>query len=322
METLVLTIKERMPSRDQLISLASIMGLILVTLVFAVLTDGKSISPINLKILTNQIVVTALVAIGMVFSFASGALDMSAGGSLGISAIVGGIVGLHTGSIFWMIVAIVLVSMGVAAIKGFVAAYLTLPVFIVTIIFGSFLSAVGLVLLGDQTTLSLSSLISIRNMTWINGLFLAGFFIIALIVFNYTKIGKAAKLQGGNPLASAQSGISSKKTIIYSFLMSGMGITLAAIITILKTKTVTAQTGITIGNDILVAIVLGGMPLSGGPRSKIGAALIGSATITILNNGLSIMNVSNDDIQIVRGLIFLAVVFLTSMSYRTKYLPR
>ncbi len=314
--------KSKLLNRDRIISMASILGLVLVVTVFAILTDGKSISPINLKILSNQIVVTALVAIGMVFSFASGALDMSAGGSLGISAVAGALVGLGTGSFWLMILTVFIVSMSVAALKGFIAAYLTLPVFIVTIIFGSFLSAVGLVLLGTTTTLSLSSLITIRDMTWINIIFLVGFFLFALVIFNYTKIGKSAKLQGGNPLASGQSGISSKKTIIYSFLMSGLGITLAAIITILKTKTVTAQTGGTIGNDILVAIVLGGMPLSGGPRSKISAALIGSATITILNNGLSIMNVSNDDIQIVRGIIFLAVVFVTSMSYRTKYLPR
>ncbi len=309
-------------SRDLMISLASLFGLVLVTVVFAIITDGKSISPINLKILTNQIIITALVAIGMVFAFSCGALDMSAGGSLCLSAIAGALVGLKTENFWLMILTIILVSMSIAAIKGFIAAYLTLPVFIVTIIFGSFLSAIGLVLLGSETTLSLGKIVTIKNMTNINIAFIAGFFIVALILFNYTKIGKAMKLQGGNPLASGQAGISSRKNIIYAFLMGGLGVTLAAIITILKTKTVTAATGGAIGNDVLVAIVLGGMPLSGGPRSKISAALIGSATITILNNGLSICNVSNDDIQIVRGIIFLAVVFVTSMSYRTKYLPR
>ncbi len=309
-------------NREVLISLAALIGLGCVTLVFAILTDGKSISAVNLKILTNQIVVTALVAIGMVFTFACGALDMSAGGSLCLSAIVGALVGIRTDNFWLMILSIIVVSLSIALIKGVVAAYLTLPVFIVTIIFGSFLSAIGLVLLGSETTLSLSDLVAVENMTVVNVAFLTGFFVFALILFNYTKIGKALKLQGGNPLASAQSGISAKKNIIYSFLMGGLGVTFAAIITILKTKTVTAQTGGTIGNDILVAIVLGGMPLSGGPRSKISAALIGSATITILNNGLSICNVSNDDIQIVRGIIFLIVVFITSMSYRTKYLPR
>lgn len=309
-------------SRDLLISLAAIIGLVLVTITFAIVTNGKSISPVNLKILTNQIIITALVAIGMVFAFSCGALDMSAGGSLALSAISGGLVGVNTGNFWLMILTIVLVSMGIATVKGVVAAYLTLPVFIVTIIFGSFLSAIGLVLLGSTTTISLGKIVKVQNMTLINVLFIGGFFIVALIIFNYTKIGKSSKLQGGNPLASGISGISSKANIIMAFLMGGVGVTLAAIITILKTKTVTAQTGGSIGNDVLIAIVLGGMPLSGGPRSKISAALIGSATITILNNGLSICNVSNEDIQIVRGVIFLAVVFITSMSYRTKYLPR
>ena len=307
---------------DRIICFAAIFGLILITTVFAILTEGKSISVVNLKIISNQIIITALVAIGMVFAFSCGALDMSAGGSIGLSAIAGGLIGLKTGNFWVMVAGIVIVSMTIAAVKGFIAAYLTLPVFIVTIIFGSFLSAIGLVLLGNETTLSLRSVVAVKDMTWINVAFLAGFYLLSLFLFNYTKIGKASKLQGGNPLASGQSGISAKKNIIISFLMGGLGITLAAIITILKTKTVTAATGGAIGNDVLVAIVLGGMPLSGGPRSKISAALIGAATITILNNGLSVCNVSNDDIQIVRGVIFLAVVFITSMSYRTKYLPR
>ncbi|OYP48277.1 hypothetical protein CG709_03140, partial [Lachnotalea glycerini] len=196
------------------------------------------------------------------------------------------------------------------------------PVFIVTIILGSLLSAIGLVLLGDETTLSVRYIVKIKDLTAINLIFIIGFFLVAMIIFNYTKVGKACKLQGGNPLASGQSGIDEKKIIIMSFLMSGAGIALAAIITILKTKTVTAASGGSIGNDVLVAIVLGGMPLTGGPKSKISAGIIGAATITILNNGLSLCNVSNDMIQIVRGIIFIFVVFITSMTYRTKLLPR
>jgi ribose transport system permease protein len=221
-----------------------------------------------------------------------------------------------------MMVVTVLVAMGIALIKGVLAAYLTLPVFIVTIILGSLLSAIGLVLLGDETTLSVRNLVNVKDMTTINLVFVIGFFVVAMVIFNYTRIGKACKLQGGNPLASAQSGIDAKKNIIASFLMSGIGIALAAIITILKTKTVTPASGGSIGNDVLVAIVLGGMPLTGGSKSKISAAIIGAATITILNNGLSLCNVSNDMIQIVRGIIFIVVVFITSMTYRTKLLPR
>jgi len=309
-------------NKERLVKFAPIAGLLCVMAVFAILTNGKSLSKLNLEILVNQFMMTALAAIGMVYCFACGALDMSAGGSLCLSAIAGTLAGVKSDSFVVMITVTVAVSFGIALIKGVLAAYLTLPVFIVTIILGSLLSAIGLVLLGDETTISVRNLVSIKSMTVVNLILILGFYTFALIIFNYTKTGKACKLQGGNSLASGQSGINAKKNIIIAFLMGGVGIALAAIITILKTKTVTAASGGSIGNDILVAIVLGGMPLTGGPRSKISAALIGTATITILNNGLSICNVSNDMIQIVRGIIFIIVVFITSMAYRTKLLPR
>ena len=308
--------------KDKLINYIPIIGLILVTVIFAILTEGKTVSSINLKILTNQVILTALVSIGAVFSFSCGAFDMSLGGSLCLSAIAGALAGIKSNSVVVMILVTFLVSMAIALFKGYVASRLNLPIFIVTIIFGSFLSAIGLVLLGKETTLSVGKIVSIKNMTVINIVFLAGFFLISLILFNYTKVGKSMKLQGGNTLAAVQSGINTRKNTLLAFAMAGLGVTLAAIITLLRTKTATATTGGSIANDMMVAIVLGGMPLSGGSRSKISAALVGAATITILNNGLSVYGVSNDMIQIVRGMIFLIVVFITSMSYRTKLLPR
>ena len=71
-----------------------------------------------------------------------------------------------------------------------------------------------------------------------------------------------------------------------------------------------------------MALVLGGMPLSGGPRSKISAGVVGAATITVLNSGLVIMGVGTGTIQIFRGVIFLVVVFVASLNYRTQLLPR
>ena len=72
----------------------------------------------------------------------------------------------------------------------------------------------------------------------------------------------------------------------------------------------------------MTALVLGGMPLVGGPRSKISAGLVGAATITVLNAGLTMIGLDLATIQTVRAIIFLAVVYVASVSYRTKLLPR
>ncbi len=308
--------------KELLKDLMPTIGLILLVTIFAILTDGRSVSSVNIKIISNQIIVVALVSLGAIFPFACGAMDMSIGGTVVFSAIMGSLVAASTESFALMAVTVVITALTISLIKGVAAAYLTLPVFIVTLIFGTVLGSLGLVALGDETTRSLGSIVPKYNELVVNLVMLFGFFFITLVLFNYTRIGKSLKLLGGNPKAAEQSGISHKKNTIIAFLISGVGVSLATIITIMRTKTVTAQTGGTLGFDLLIAIVIGGMPLTGGPRSKISAGIVGAAIITVLNNGLGIMNVSNDTIQIIRGVIFLSVVFLTSLSYRTKLLPR
>lgn len=307
-----------------LTELAPIIGLVLCVVAFAVLTQGRFLAPNNLNNIVKQFVVTCLVAIGAVFSFAAGALDMSLSGSMCLSAVAGGLAGAASGSVVVMLVVVLVVSMAIAVVKGVVAAYLHLPVFIVTIVFSTVLTAIALAIMGNQTTISVRGLInpSSEAMTVLNIMFIVVFYLIALFLFNFTRLGKSAKLQGGNPLASGQSGINGKSVLIKSFLISGVGVALAAIISILSTKTVTAGTGGSVGTNIMVALVLGGMPLSGGPRSRISAAIVGAATVTVLNNGLTVMGVSNDIIQIIRGIIFLVVVYITSATYRTRLLPR
>ena len=77
--------------------------------------------------------------------------------------------------------------------------------------------------------------------------------------------------------------------------------------------------------NIIVAIVFGGMPISGGPRSRIYSALVGGFSYILLNNILKLVISGNTGYgisQIVSAVFFLAVVYVTGMNYRTKLLPR
>ena len=301
---------------------APIVGFVLLSLFFFILTDGKIFSPTNLKSLSNQVLITALVGVGAVFVFGAGAFDMSMSGSVGLAAIIGAKIAMETGSIAYMLTTCLLVSLLLGIIKGLLAAYVDVPFFIVTIVIGTLLSALGLLIMGRETVLSLTNIPTIEDMTIINIMTLGGYFLLGVTLFNYTKIGKSCKLIGANEIAARQSGINIERNIITAFLISALGASLAAMIILLRTKTASPTTGGTIGFDIIVALVLGGMPLSGGPRSKISAGVIGAATITVLNSGLVIMGAGTGTIQIFRGVIFLVVVFVASLNYRTQLLPR
>jgi ribose transport system permease protein len=160
------------------------------------------------------------------------------------------------------------------------------------------------------------------QMSTINTIAIIGFYLLALVLFNYTPLGIKVKTMGGSARASRQSGIDTKKTTMWLFVISSIGVALAAFIILIRTRTVGNTTATSIGNDVMVALVVGGMPLSGGPRTKISPGLLGAVTITILNSGLTIMGLSTGAIQICRGIVFIVVVLVSSLSYRTKLLPR
>ena len=303
-------------------------GLLLVTVVFTILTKGSLLSSNNLQSMSNQIIVTALVTLGAVFVFGAGFFDMSMGGTICFAAVTGGLTAMNTGSLFLSALVILIVSAVFGVAKGLFAAYVNIPFFIFTIVLGSVISAVVLVILGSKSTLNLSDAVSpipelsFTGMSVVNVVCLVCFFVLCLVFFNYTSLGLRIRNMGGSITASKQSGIDTKKTTLEAFLVSALGVAVAAFVILIRTRSVSGNTAGSVGTDVMVALVLGGMPLSGGPRSKISAGLIGAATITILNSGLTIMGLSTGQIQICRGIVFIVVVFVSSFSYRSRLLPR
>lgn len=308
--------------------MAPYIGLVLVIVVFYFLTNGALLNTTNIQSMANNVITTAMCTIGAVFVFGAGYFDMAIGGTLCFSAVLGAMATISTGSLFVGAIVILAVSVALGCLKALLASYVNVPFFIFTIILASIFSAIVLVIMGKETTVLLKNAakpipeFSFTQMSIISVICLAVFFIICVIIFRFTPVGPKAKNLGGNVFAAKQSGISKTKTTFTVFIIGAVGIALAAFLLMLRTRTVGATTAGSVGNDVMVALVLGGMPLSGGPRSKISAGLVGAVTITVLNSGLAIMGLGTGEIQIIRGVVFIVVVLVSSLSYRGKLLPR
>lgn len=310
----------------RLFSLAPYAGLILVILFYlwAMAREGLTVDYIRIRSIAGNIIMTATVSVGAVYAFSCGAIDMSMSGSVCLTAIVGALACKSSGSVLLGFATCVIVALILGLLKGLLAILMHVPAFIVTIVGGTIFTALGAVLMGKETSISLSAYYNTTaDSVVITGVvMLLCLYVAALILFNYTSFGKSAKLLGGNARSAFQSGIKADRIMVKAFLVGGIAIGLAAAFVTLQTKTITQSTGGSLGNDMIVAVVLGGMPISGGSKSKISAALVGAATITILNTALTVLGLTVGYIQIVRGVLFLTVVFVTSMTYRGKLLPR
>ena len=107
-----------------------------------------------------------------------------------------------------------------------------------------------------------------------------------------------------------------------AFIMSGIGVGLGACLSIVYAPTLTRNTASSVGMDVIIAIVFGGMPVSGGARSKIYAAVIGAFSMTLLSQIMVMFNLNSGIGQMVKAAIFILVVFLATSDQRGKMLPR
>ena len=283
-----------------------------------------------LKIIFNEGVVLAIVATGSVFIYTLGSFDISLGAATLFSATAGIMAYNATGSLAVMILSIFGVGVGCSLLNSILASVFKIPAFVTTVAMMSVLSAVSAKIIttngGALGGISIpSQVVKPLDTPPFKIILLAVFFLICLLIFNFLKTGRRQKFLGGNQVCAALTGIPYNRYAIIAFVMAGLGVGLGAFLTIVYTPSVTTTTASSIGMNIFVAIVFGGMPISGGARSKIYAAIVGGFSYIILNNILKILIDTNSGYgitQIISAVFFLGAVYVTSMNYRTDMLPR
>ncbi len=305
--------------------LSKFMPIVILTLmvvIFSVASGGKLLEPKQVEAIINQTIIVATVATGATFIYASGSFDISIGYAMAVSAVLGTKAFLASGgeNLLVLVGVCILCGVGFLMFNSVLSAVFKLPVFIVTIAMMSVLMALQTTLLGGNTLKASTAALKAFEKSNLKYLIFAAYFAICGIIFHKTRIGRSLKLIGGNRDCAEQTGISAKWMTLVGFLIAGVGVGLGAFLTTSRTGTLGANTGASLGMDVMIAVVLGGMPISGGARSNIFSATIGALMVVILNIGMTILRIDNDIIQLVRGVVFIVMVVIATK--RGKLLPR
>lgn len=317
--------------REVIIRILPFVVLIALFVIFCIVVSAKDYRLDRyLKIVFNEGVVLAVVATGAVFIYTLGSFDISLGAATLFSATLGIMAYNATQSLLVMILVILGVGVGCALLNSVLASAFKIPAFVTTVAMLSVLTAVSAQIItkngGALGGISIpSEVVKPLDNSAFKIIVLGLFFLLCLFIFNFLKTGRRQKFLGGNEVCASLTGIKYNKYAIIAFVMAGLGVGIGAFLTIVYTPSVTTTTASSIGMNIFVAIVFGGMPISGGPRSKIYAAIVGGFSYIILNNILKILIDTNSGYgitQIISAAFFLGAVYVTSMNYRTDMLPR
>jgi D-xylose transport system permease protein len=147
-------------------------------------------------------------------------------------------------------------------------------------------------------------------------LIMLGTYVIWAFVAERTRFGRHIYAVGGNAEAARRAGINVANIKIAVFAISGGMAAIGGIVLASRLSSVDTSTG---GGTILLysiaAAVIGGTSLFGG-RGTIKSAFLGAIVITMIDNGLGLLNVSAGTKYIVTALVLLAAVTLDSLSRR------
>ena len=317
-----LNLKRTLTSKSTYTGLVPFFMLVAVIIAFYVsnaITGYKG----NLTDVINNGVFVAVVATGAVYIYSSGSFDMSLGPASLMCATVAAIVYNTTGNVVLACV----ISIALGAVLGIVNAVLAnvldLPVMVMTLTMLNILNSIHAVILktqGNELTVNQG----MPGTTIVYATFLVCFFLLLWAIFNYTKMGRRNKFIGSNDKAAKFSGVSLMKTGIISFAISGVGLGIAGFLFASYKSGSSFSTGTlldTIGLNVVIAIVFGGMTTSGGPRSKVSCAVIGAFFCIFLDELFRSCGAA-DYRFLAKGIIFLIVSFANMYSTRPKMLAR
>jgi ribose transport system permease protein len=294
------------------IILQPVLMLVLIGLIFAAITGGNFLKTRNLNVIVQQAMIVATVSTGACFIFASGNVNIAMGSCTALVATLAAMTYAATESLAVMFAAAIILGVALMIVCVLLSIMLKVMVIHVTIVMMVLLTAIQSEILGGSSISLPYAMTSLVNKAYVPYIIFTGFVIFSILVFHLTPVGRHIKMIGSNEKAAELTGLTRAGALAAAFVMAGIGSGLAALLTIFRTGSITSTTGGSINTDVMLAIVLGGMPVFGGSKSRAYAPVIGAVTVTALNNGLLMAGVSVSLVQGVRGIIFLLLLFMGS----------
>ena len=126
-------------------------------------------------------------------------------------------------------------------------------------------------------------------------------------ITNKTIPGRHIYAYGGNPKAAKLSGVNTKRVLFWVYVNMGFLAALAGIIFTGRLNSATPKAGINFELDAIASCFIGGASTTGGVGTIVGA-IVGGLLMGVLNNGMSILGVSIDWQQAIKGFVLLAAV--------------
>lgn len=304
---------------DKIGATIALFALVMVFAIFS--TSFRQIN--NLMLIATSASAIGIVAVGQTIVILTGGVDLSVGAIVAVTGLLsaslmkyglGPIPPLQGALSYVAIICGLLVGTAIGAAQGWLIANRRMPPFIVTL-------GTMVILNGCAAAISYGTVISSLpdEFKWISdgsigpipvqALIMLVVFGLASYALHNTKFGRYCYAIGGNETATRLSGVNVERHKMYVYALSGLLAALSGMILIAYIDGGAITLGQSYELESIAAVIIGGTSLSGGIGGVWGT-LIGVLMITVVPNGMIMLNAPPWSRDIVTGAIILLAVLI------------
>jgi simple sugar transport system permease protein len=314
--------KKGIGQRDTSLYALYIVTLFIIILFFFVFGNAMYSSR-NIQSLAYQIPEFGFVALGMMFSFMLGGIDLSIIANANLSGILAAniLMGTWAGSlpestrIILAVLVAITASIVFGAFNGILITRFGVPSLIATLGTMTLYSGIGMAVTGGKSLVGFPqqfTAIGISEVFGIPVIFIIFSLIAGIMGFlvKYTVTGRRIYLMGTNPVAARFSGIDNDTMLLLVFMLTGLLGGLSGLTIISRVNSAKVGYGDAYLLQALIICVIGGIHPEGG-RGRVVGVLVTIALMQMMSSAFTILQLSPFAKKLIWGSMLILVMGLT-----------
>jgi rhamnose transport system permease protein len=302
---------------------ALLVVLLAICVVIGAVLSPYFLSSFNLEYaLTSNIMEIAIMALPMTLIIIAGEIDLSVASLLGLTSVVLGLL-WERGFPMWLAIGVaLLVGLVAGCLNGLLVTRLALPSLVITIGTLALYRGLAYVVLGDQAVSSFPTSFTNLGFGTIPGteipwsvLIFAILVVIFGVVLHFSRVGRQLFAMGNNKEAARFSGINVGRVKLLLFILSGVIAALAGVIFTARFSSARPDNAVGFELYVVTVVLLGGVNIFGGRGSLLGVVLA-IFIVAVIQNVLSLRNVSGDIQSLTIGLLLILSVLGPNIARR------
>jgi ribose transport system permease protein len=269
----------------------------------------------NLSNVLVQASVIALLAGGQTFVILTAGVDLAVGAVTALAGAIAGHLMLKMGVDPYIAMLVALgIGLAVGGFNGYLVAFVGIPSFIVTLGGLTLWRGLAFDATGGFDNAGLPDPFPFIGYGTVLGvpmptIIMVAVFVLMAFVLSSTKLGRYVYAIGSNEMGARQVGINIRWYKLGVYVVSGLACGLAAIVLMARMDSSSGKMAQNFELDAIAAVILGGTSLFGG-RGSIWGSLLGAVLITMIRNGMNLLEISQFKQMMAIGAVVIIAVWI------------